>query len=105
MEASYHNFADQRKILGIPNALNVISNVFLAMAGLLGLLLLLNKEAMKRGGTFMETWERLAFLVMFIGTGLTALGSAYYHLAPHLAGPKFHFPVYLNDRATNEEGT
>jgi len=81
-DASYHNFADQRKIIGIPNALNVISNAFLAMAGLLGLLFILNKQAMKVGGPFMETWERLAFLVMFVGTELAALGSAYYHLAP-----------------------
>ena len=64
-------------MLGIPNLLDVISNLPFAVVGVLGLLFVgRRKEA------FTESWERAAFAVMFAGMGLTALGSTYYHLAP-----------------------
>ena len=34
---SYHNFADQRRLLGIPNFWDVVSNLPFAVAGALGL--------------------------------------------------------------------
>ncbi len=69
---SYHQFADQREILGIPNALNVVSNAPFAIVGALGLVLILRRR-------LRESW---AVTVLFLSAGLTAFGSAYYHLAP-----------------------
>lgn len=62
----YHLFADTRRLFGIPNFWNVISNVPFALVGLLGLWKL-------RGA---------AARVLFTGVLLTCFGSAYYHWAP-----------------------
>jgi len=72
-----HPFADQRRMLGIPNLLDVISNLPFAVVGVLGL-----RFVGRRKEAFTESWERAAFAVMFAGIGLTALGSTHYHLAP-----------------------
>jgi len=72
-----HPFADQRRMLGIPNLLDVISNLPFAVVGVLGLGFVGRRKEAFRG-----SWERAAFAVMFAGMGLTALGSTYYHLAP-----------------------
>jgi len=37
---SYHNFADQRAMLGIPNFLNVASNLPFAVIGIWGMIFL-----------------------------------------------------------------
>jgi hypothetical protein len=75
---SYHNFADHRGWLGIPNFGDVISNVPFAIVGLWGLVVLLTPRSVK----FADPRERWLYLVMFAGLILTALGSGYYHLAP-----------------------
>jgi hypothetical protein len=67
---SYHNFCDQRAFLRIPNALNVLSNLPFLLVGLLGLRAL--------PGLTQGPWA-----VMFLGVGLTAIGSSYYHLDPN----------------------
>ena len=82
-DQAYHNFADQRSLLGIPNMLNVISNVPFLVVGALGLMFLLNQGPMRPDGQLLEQWERWPFLVLFAGVGLTGFGSAYYHLAPN----------------------
>lgn len=69
--ASYHRFADERTLLGIPNALNVVSNAPFLLAGVIGL------AACRRAIA-----QRLEFAVFFAAAGLVALGSGYYHLAP-----------------------
>jgi hypothetical protein len=69
----YHGFADQRPWLGIPNALNVLSNLPFALAGFCGLAAL---SGVTPGP------ERRAYAVLFTGVALTAVGSSYYHLAP-----------------------
>src|ERR1700761_2616990 len=73
--ASYHAFADTRRLLTIPNCLNVVSNVFFLFVGVWGW-----RELKKR-----KWWNSSAFiyLVMFLGIFLTGLGSAYYHLSPN----------------------
>jgi hypothetical protein len=75
----YHDFADQRRLLGVPNFLNVSSNAFLVAVGVLGL-------ARLRGGIrrirLADPVERRAYLVFFLGVLLVGAGSAYYHLAP-----------------------
>jgi len=75
---AYHNFADHRGWLGIPNFGDVVSNIPFAVVGICGLLFLFRPHA----GTFSDHRERWLYLVMFAGLILTAFGSAYYHLAP-----------------------
>jgi hypothetical protein len=75
---AYHNFADQRAWLGIPNFADVASNISFAVVGLWGLILLSQRDGTK----FADPRERWLYVVMFAGLFLTAFGSAYYHLAP-----------------------
>jgi hypothetical protein len=79
--ASYHQFADQRRWLGIPNFANVISNVAFAIVGVCGILFI-RRHAQK---AFLDPRERWPYLGVFIGLFLTAFGSAYYHLVPNNA--------------------
>jgi hypothetical protein len=78
--ASYHQFADQRPWLGIPNFGDVVSNMAFALVGIAGLWFLLNPR--KLTSAFINPSERRPYLVAFFGLLLTAFGSAYYHLAP-----------------------
>lgn len=71
---SYHDFADQRTLLGVPHALNVLSNLPFLVVGGLGLLHLV------RGG--IERAVALPYGLFFTGALLTAFGSAWYHLEP-----------------------
>lgn len=80
-DTAYHNFADQRAMLDVPNMLNVISNVPFVVVGVLGLIFLLCQRP-RAAAPFTDPWERWPFLVLFLGVGLTGFGSAYYHLAP-----------------------
>ena len=75
---AYHNFADHRGWLGIPNFGDVVSNVPFAVVGICGLLFLFQPHA----GIFSDRRERWLYLVMFASLILTAFGSAYYHLEP-----------------------
>jgi hypothetical protein len=74
---AYHQFADRRTMLALPNALNVLSNVPFAIAGALGLNALRRRPEL---GLNLE--ERRAYTVFFTGVLLTSGGSAFYHLAP-----------------------
>jgi hypothetical protein len=79
LPASYHQFADQRDWLGIPNFGDVASNVAFLIPGLWGLTFLSRKASLDR---FTDARERWPYLIVFLGLVLTAFGSAYYHLAP-----------------------
>jgi hypothetical protein len=73
----YHNFVDQRMLLGIPNFWNVISNLPFVLLGLMGLAYL------RRGpmpGGLPEL--RIVYLTFFAGVLLVGFGSGYYHMAP-----------------------
>lgn len=76
-----HPFVDARTFLGLPNALDVLSNLPLLLAGGLGLGWLFRRGA---GGAAAPT-ER-ALWVFFGGLVLTGVGSAGYHWAPDAAG-------------------
>jgi hypothetical protein len=76
---SYHNFADQRALFGIPNFGDVASNLLFALAGAWGLIFLSRKSQKER---FIDPRERWAYLLVFLGLLLTAVGSSFYHLAP-----------------------
>ena len=78
---AYHNMADQRTLLGIPNALNVLSNLPFALVGALGLMIVFRASGGGRS-PFRHPWERWPFATLFAGVALTSIGSSYYHLAP-----------------------
>jgi hypothetical protein len=78
----YHQFADQRLLLGIPNFLNVISNGMFLIVGYMGLRFLLDKRVVGADTRFIEPSERLPYAVFFLGVALTCFGSAYYHWKP-----------------------
>lgn len=77
----YHDFADQRGWLGIPNALDVFSNIGFLIVGAWGVWSVLRASAARRP-LFGDRRERWPWLALFAGTALTAFGSAYYHWAP-----------------------
>lgn len=76
---SYHNFADHRSWLGIPNFGDVASNLFFAISGAWGLVFLSGRRGDR---AFIDLHERWAYIFVFLGLLLTAVGSSYYHLAP-----------------------
>jgi hypothetical protein len=81
-DPSYHAFADDRTMLGVPNFLNVVSNFPFFVVGVLGLLVLLRPGAVGPDGPVLGRAERRPLLVLFAGVLLTAFGSSYYHLDP-----------------------
>lgn len=78
-DPAYHRLADARGWLGIPNALNVLSNAGFLAVGALGLAVVLGRPV---GVAFRAPAERWPYGVFFAGLFLTGLGSAYYHWAP-----------------------
>jgi hypothetical protein len=80
---AYHNFADQRALLGIPNCLNVISNLPFLFVGIAGCLLIVQRTAGDRAvPRALPPVIATCYFVFFFGVLLTCFGSAYYHLAP-----------------------
>jgi len=77
---AYHNIADQRTILGLPNGLNVLSNLAFFIPGLLGIFILCSQPLPR---SFGKPHEKIAFFVLFLGAILASIGSAYYHLDPN----------------------
>jgi hypothetical protein len=77
----YHAFADQRRIVNVPNGLDVLSNLPFAFAGMAGLVAVARRRT--RGlGALDDAWDRWPYAALFLGVALTSAGSAYYHLAP-----------------------
>ena len=75
---AYHNFADKRQLLGIPNCLDVLSNFFFLVVGVLGF-----KVVWRDAEFHAARFERPAYVAFFVGVTLTALGSSWYHLNPN----------------------
>lgn len=75
----YHIFADDRRLFGIQNCLNVISNIPFMVVGVLGVAWLARPSSLR---SFTAKSERLPYLIFFWGVFLTGLGSYWYHLAP-----------------------
>lgn len=76
-DPTYHQFSDSRSLLGVPNFWNVLSNLPFFIVGVAGLLLV-RRHADE---VCVKNCE-IAYLVLFAGILLIALGSSYYHLAP-----------------------
>ncbi len=79
--AAYHNFADQRPMLSLPHALNVLSNLPFVVFGVIGIAFLL-KTCAGDGQAIINSSERMAYWVFFVGLVLTGIGSSYYHANP-----------------------
>lgn len=75
-DVAYHLFADRRTLLGIPNALDVLSNLPFLAVSVCGLWLLRQQRLALDGEL------RPACALFFLGVGLTAFGSGFYHFAP-----------------------
>ena len=73
----YHLFVDRRAFFGVPNFLDVASNIGFLFAGALGLYVVSRRKTSFEAGI-----ERVAYAVFFLGLLLTAFGSGYYHLEP-----------------------
>lgn len=77
-DPAYHDFADQRKILGITNFWNVVSNLPFVLVGLIGL----NRcRTLQKDGS--TAGNRLSYLAFFAAILCTGIGSGYYHLQPN----------------------
>lgn len=74
---AYHDFADARRFLGVRNGQNVLSNAPFLLVGALGIGLV-----WRRRDAFLDPAEAWPYFTFFVGVGLTAFGSAYYHLDP-----------------------
>jgi hypothetical protein len=79
---SYHNFADHRAWLGIPNFGDVASNLAFAIFGLWGLWFLFRLTPEGSATRFIDLRERWFYIAIFFGMLLTGAGSSYYHLSP-----------------------
>jgi hypothetical protein len=77
---SYSVFADHRRWLGIPNFMDVVSNLALLFAGFWGLSVVFNRHSRE---SFVSRSERWAYAIFFLGAALTCFGSSYYHLDPN----------------------
>jgi hypothetical protein len=73
----YHVFADQRSMAGVPNFLNVMSNLPFLLFGIMGWRIIATNEETVTPTT------KLAWVVFFFGITLTAFGSGYFHLQPN----------------------
>jgi len=76
-DISYHDFADQRTLLSLPNFMDTLSNAAFLLAGTLGILFVFF-------GKLNESmcFQKPALSLFFTGVFFTGLGSAYYHLNP-----------------------
>lgn len=73
----YHNFVDQREMLGISSFWNVISNLPFIFVSFIAVKDLLKKGIMKFPPALFS-----CYLVFYISIGTVGIGSAYYHLQP-----------------------
>ena len=73
-----HPFVDARVFWGVPNAMDVLSNLPLGLAGFMGLLMLRGKRMLPA--------TRHAMAVFFGGLVCAGLGSSWYHWAPDASG-------------------
>jgi len=73
----FRSLVDDRRLLGLENFWNVISNAPLLLVGAWGVhFVSRTREA------FVEPAEKWAYFVCFLAVALSGVGSTYYHLAP-----------------------
>jgi len=69
----YHDFADQRELLGIPNLQDVASNLAFLIIGIAGIVVWVRRR---------PEGIAISWLVMFAAVSMVSFGSGYYHWAP-----------------------
>lgn len=74
----YHDFADDREILGIPNALDVMSNLAIIYPGVVGLAFVHESRKLPK----VSEDEISIQITLFSGMILTFAGSVWFHLDP-----------------------
>jgi hypothetical protein len=79
MYAHGHPFADARVLWGIPNAMDVLTNLPFLLVSMAGL------RALHRAPR-VQPATRQAAMVFFVGLGLTFFSSSFYHWAPEAWG-------------------
>jgi hypothetical protein len=79
--ADFHAFADRRTLWGVPFAMDVMSNLPFALAGLAGAWALCTAPARS-----IENVERAMAALFFAGLTITAVASGWYHWRPDDAG-------------------
>ncbi|MBC3832192.1 hypothetical protein H8K33_11770 [Undibacterium amnicola] len=84
---AYHVFADSKTYLGIPNAMDVLSNIAFGLTGLMGLIGLSLAWILGRRWGAQVTADRwqprdIAYLVFVVSIFATSFGSGFYHWAP-----------------------
>lgn len=75
-DLGYHNFGDQRTLLGIPNFFNVMTNLPFLIVGLYGWRVI-SRHPEITGAVTTTPWR-----VFFAGIMLTSVGSGYFHWQP-----------------------
>lgn len=81
----YHGFADQQRLLGMPNFMNVASNLAILFSGIAGLFCLRHVAGNRHEFTrrpFRTSAEVWPYRIFFLSIVMTALGSACYHWRP-----------------------
>ena len=76
-DLSYHVFADRNELWKIPNGWNTLSNFPFLIVGLMAIYQLLVKKNLH-----ILDELKLAYLLLFCGVTMVALGSGYYHWSP-----------------------
>jgi hypothetical protein len=71
-DPAYHQFIDTRSFFGIPNTMDVLTNIFFLLVGFAGV-----REVLKDKMLVQKSW-----LVFFVSILLIAPGSAFYHWSP-----------------------
>ena len=69
----YHDFADKRTSLEIPNVWDVVSNLPFLLVGLAGVRFCVMTGSLS---------QRPSWLTVFVGVAMVSAGSAYYHWSP-----------------------
>jgi hypothetical protein len=77
-DLTYHAFADQRTLFGIPHFMDVASNLPFLVAGLAGVYNVLARKTIH----YSASEARIPWLVLGLAIFFTGIGSAYYHWAP-----------------------
>lgn len=72
-DLAYHDFADKRPFLGIPNVGDVVSNLPFLLIGVAGVHFCVANRSLR---------PRSAWLAVFGGVAVVSAGSAYYHWLP-----------------------
>lgn len=79
---AYHQFADQAALFGVPNFLNVVSNLAILFSGLVGVLFVWRCFQSPTQQSFVNKAECWPYLILFLSVVMVGFGSAYYHWVP-----------------------